>query len=119
MFMFEVCVLVVMSCVVFFLMIRRPPRSTRTDTLFPYTTLFRSIFLLILIVVLGDYVRQIPMAALVAVMIFVSVKTFKWSSLQDLLTHPKNSSLVMLATVVVVVTTHDLAKGVQIGRAHV
>src|SRR3546814_6988997 len=67
MFMFEVCVLVVMSCVVFFLMIRRPPRSTRTDTLFPYTTLFRSIFLLILIVVLGDYVRQIPMAALVAI----------------------------------------------------
>src|SRR3546814_1383602 len=33
------------SCVfcVFFLMIRRPPRSTRTDTLFPYTTLFRSV----------------------------------------------------------------------------
>src|SRR3546814_3178306 len=31
------------SCYVFFLMIRRPPRSTRTDTLFPYTTLFRSV----------------------------------------------------------------------------
>src|SRR3546814_12959716 len=55
------------------------------------------------------------MAALVAVMIFVSVKTFKWSSLQDLLTHPKSSSLVMLATVVVVVATHDLAKGVLTG----
>src|SRR3546814_5771508 len=32
------------NCVIFFLMIRRPPRSTRTDTLFPYTTLFRSLF---------------------------------------------------------------------------
>src|SRR3546814_13533257 len=31
-----------LCCVFFFLMIRRPPRSTRTDTLFPYTTLFRS-----------------------------------------------------------------------------
>src|SRR3546814_14660058 len=31
-----------MMCLIFFLMIRRPPRSTRTDTLFPYTTLFRS-----------------------------------------------------------------------------
>src|SRR3546814_12621231 len=37
--MFFICLL--FSCF-FFLMIRRPPRSTRTDTLFPYTTLFRS-----------------------------------------------------------------------------
>lgn len=73
------------------------------------------VFLLILIVVLGEYVRQIPMAALVAVMIFVSIKTFKWSSLRDLLTHPKSSSLVMLVTVIVVVATHDLAKGVLAG----
>src|SRR3546814_14184301 len=32
-----------LSLIVFFLMIRRPPRSTRTDPLFPYTTLFRSL----------------------------------------------------------------------------
>lgn len=73
------------------------------------------IFLLVLIVVLGDWVKQIPMPALVAVMIFVSIKTFKWDSLRALLTHPKSSSLVMLTTVVVVVATHDLAKGVLAG----
>src|SRR3546814_14117137 len=48
--------LLCISCVVFFLMIRRPPRSTRTDTLFPYTTLFRS--LAILRARAGDYVRD-------------------------------------------------------------
>ena len=72
-------------------------------------------FLLILIVALGDWVRQIPMAALVAVMIFVSVSTFSWVSLKNLLTHPKSSSLVMLSTVIVVVATHDLAMGVLTG----
>src|SRR3546814_11141732 len=35
-------ILLIVICYIFFLMIRRPPRSTRTDTLFPYTTLFRS-----------------------------------------------------------------------------
>lgn len=72
-------------------------------------------FLLFLILVLGDLVRQIPMAALVAVMIMVSIGTFSWASLRDLRTHPKSSSIVMLATVVVVVATHDLAKGVLVG----
>ncbi|WP_370154494.1 SulP family inorganic anion transporter [Ferrovibrio sp.] len=73
------------------------------------------IFLLILIVALGDWVKQIPMPALVAVMIFVSIKTFKWESLKSLVTHPKSSSIVMVATVIVVVATHDLAKGVLTG----
>lgn len=72
-------------------------------------------FLLFLILVLGDWVRQIPMAALVAVMIMVSIGTFSWSSLRNLRTHPKSSSIVMLATVIVVVATHDLAKGVLVG----
>ncbi len=72
-------------------------------------------FLLFLILVLGDWVRQIPMAALVAVMIMVSIGTFSWASLQNLRTHPKSSSLVMITTVVVVVVTHDLAKGVFVG----
>ena len=71
--------------------------------------------LLILVVFLGDWVSQIPMAALVAVMIMVSIGTFKWSSLRDLFTHPKTSSIVMVATVAVVVATHDLAQGVLVG----
>ena len=72
-------------------------------------------FLLFLIVVLGPLVAQIPMPALVAVMIMVSIGTFSWSSIRDLRAHPWHSSVVMLATVVVVVWTHDLAQGVLVG----
>lgn len=79
------------------------------------STLTAGSVLLILIVFLGEWVKQIPMAALVAVMIMVSIGTFKWSSLRDLTRHPKSSSIVMIATVVVVVATHDLAKGVLVG----
>lgn len=73
------------------------------------------VVLLILVVFLDEWVSQIPMAALVAVMIMVSIGTFKWSSLRELFTHPKTSSIVMVATVAVVVATHDLAKGVFVG----
>jgi len=73
------------------------------------------VFLLFLILVLGDIVRIIPMPALVAIMIMVSIGTFSWSSFADLLHHPRRSSIVMLATVVVVVATHNLALGVGIG----
>ncbi|MEX1019740.1 MAG: SulP family inorganic anion transporter [Litorilinea sp.] len=79
------------------------------------STLFSGIFLLFLILVLGDLVRQIPMAALVSVMIMVSIGTFSWSSIKNLTVHPKSSSLVMIVTVVVVVWTHDLAQGVLAG----
>jgi SulP family sulfate permease len=79
------------------------------------STLWAGVFLLFLIVVLGPYVAQIPMAALVAVMIMVSINTFQWGSLRTLLTHPKSSSVVMVGTVAVVVATHDLAKGVLFG----
>ena len=79
------------------------------------STLFAGLFLLFLILVLSDWVRQIPMAALVAVMIMVSVGTFNWGSLRSLVVHPKSSSFVMVSTVVVVVCTHDLAKGVLVG----
>lgn len=79
------------------------------------STLFAGSFLLFLILVLGEWVKQIPMAALVAVMIMVSIGTFDWASIKNLATHPKESSLVMLATVAVVVLTHDLAMGVFIG----
>lgn len=79
------------------------------------STLASGVILLIMIVFIGDWVKQIPMAALVAVMIMVSIGTFSWESLRNLTTHPKSSSVVMLATVVVVVATHDLAKGVFVG----
>lgn len=73
------------------------------------------VFLLFMVVVLGDRVAQIPMAALVAIMIMVSIGTFSWSSIKALRTHPKSSSVVMLATVVTVVLTHNLAIGVLMG----
>lgn len=71
--------------------------------------------LLVLVVFLGPWVKQIPMAALVAVMIMVSISTFSWRSLLNLRTHPRSSSVVMLATVAVVVFTHNLAIGVLVG----
>jgi sulfate permease, SulP family len=73
------------------------------------------VFLLFMILVLGDLVSQIPMAALVAIMIMVSIGTFSWSSIRNLRDHPRSSSIVMLATVVTVVITHNLAIGVLIG----
>lgn len=73
------------------------------------------VFLLFLIVVLGPWVKQIPMPALVAIMIMVSVGTFSWVSIRNLRTHPRSSSVVMLATVGGVVFTHNLAIGVLIG----
>lgn len=76
------------------------------------STLFAGAFLLFLIVVLGEWVKQIPMAALVAVMIMVSISTFNWASITNLRSHPLSSSVVMLATVV---TTGDLSLGVLTG----
>ncbi|MCC5954708.1 MAG: SulP family inorganic anion transporter [Natronohydrobacter sp.] len=73
------------------------------------------VFLLILVVGLGDLVSIIPMPALVAIMIMVSVGTFSWSSISNLRTHPRSSSVVMLATVATVVYTHNLAIGVLVG----
>jgi SulP family sulfate permease len=73
------------------------------------------VFLLILVVALGDLVRVIPMPALVAIMIMVSIGTFSWSSIKALGTHPASSSAVMLATVATVVYTHNLAIGVLAG----
>ncbi|MFT8589997.1 MAG: SulP family inorganic anion transporter [Acetobacter orientalis] len=72
-------------------------------------------FLLLLLVVLHKFVAQVPVAALVAIMIMVSVSTFSWSSLRELVRHPRLSSTVMLVTVTVVVLTHDLAAGVGCG----
>ena len=79
------------------------------------STLTAGVCLLLLVVFLGDWVAQIPMAALVAVMIMVSIGTFSWESLHNLKKHPKSTSLVMITTVVVVVATHNLAYGVFVG----
>lgn len=79
------------------------------------STLAAGVFLLFLMLVLGDWVSRIPMAALVAVMIMVAIGTFSWSSITQLRTHPWTANVVMLATVIVVVITHDLAQGVLVG----
>ncbi len=79
------------------------------------STFVAGVFLLLMVVFLGDWVSQIPMAALVAVMIMVSIGTFNWSSLTNLRDNPRSSSFVMIATVLVTVATHDLAKGVLTG----
>jgi SulP family sulfate permease len=72
-------------------------------------------FLMFLIVVLSDVVVKIPMAALVAVMIMVSIGTFDWSSLKGLGKSPLTDSIVMVVTVITVVLTDDLSKGVFAG----
>jgi SulP family sulfate permease len=79
------------------------------------STFVAGTFLLFLIVVLGPLVAVIPMAALVAVMIMVSIGTFSWRSIRDIRHHPWQSSAVMLVTVVITVWTHDLARGVLAG----
>ena len=77
--------------------------------------LVAGVVLLLMVVFAGPWVAMIPMAALVAVMIMVSIGTFSWSSITNLRVHPKSSSMVMIGTVLVTVFTHDLAKGVLTG----
>ena len=79
------------------------------------SALVAGVALLVLVVFGGPWVKQIPMAALVAVMIMVSIGTFSWSSIRNLRTYPRTSSIVMIGTVLVTVFTHDLAKGVITG----
>ncbi|NKB38376.1 MAG: STAS domain-containing protein [Gammaproteobacteria bacterium] len=79
------------------------------------STLLAGSFLLIMVVFIGDWISRIPMAALVAVMIMVSIGTFSWGSIRDLKHHPLSSNLVMIMTVLVVVWTHNLALGVFVG----
>ncbi|MBL4832960.1 MAG: SulP family inorganic anion transporter [Pseudomonas sp.] len=71
--------------------------------------------LLVMVVFLGDYLSLIPMAALVAVMIMVSIGTFSWDSIRNLKKHPLSTNIVMVSTVAVVVATHNLAYGVFVG----
>eukprot|EP00163_Fabomonas_tropica_P010674 TRINITY_DN2089_c0_g6_i1.p1 TRINITY_DN2089_c0_g6~~TRINITY_DN2089_c0_g6_i1.p1 ORF type:complete len:496 (-),score=88.22 TRINITY_DN2089_c0_g6_i1:992-2479(-) len=79
------------------------------------STFTAGIFLLIMVLVLDKILVQIPMAALVAVMIMVSIGTFSWDSIINLKNHPLSTNVVMLVTVIVVVATHNLAFGVFAG----
>lgn len=79
------------------------------------STFVAGLFLLIMVVFLDKWIGQIPMAALVAVMIMVSIGTFSWDSIVNLKKHPISTNVVMLTTVLVVVATHNLALGVLVG----
>ncbi|GGC73504.1 putative sulfate transporter YbaR [Thalassobacillus devorans] len=79
------------------------------------STLVAGVFLMLLIIVFQNVLVQIPMAVLVGVMIMVSIGTFDWSSLTKLHVMPKTDAAVMIVTVVTVVKTHDLSKGVLAG----
>lgn len=79
------------------------------------STLVAGTFLMFLIIVLGDLVIQIPMPVLVGIMIMVSIGTFNWSSFSYIRKAPKSDAAVMLTTVILVVATHDLSKGVIAG----
>ncbi|WP_128891867.1 SulP family inorganic anion transporter [Erythrobacter sp. HKB08] len=79
------------------------------------SSLTAGVTLLILLAALGPLVGQIPMPALVAIMIMVSIGTFSWNSIPNIGKHPWQSSVVMVTTVVVVVATHNLALGVLAG----
>ncbi len=73
------------------------------------------VFLLIMVVFISDWLKAIPMAALVAVMIMVAIGTFNWDSLRNIRQYPLSSNIVMIVTVIVVVATHNLAYGVLVG----
>ncbi|WP_333837261.1 SulP family inorganic anion transporter [Novosphingobium sp.] len=79
------------------------------------STFVAGLFLLVVMVPLRPWVAQVPVAALVAIMIMVSISTFSWGSIRDLARHPKVSGAVMVVTVVVTVATHDLSAGVAVG----
>ncbi len=79
------------------------------------STLLAGVLLLLMVVFMSDIIKIIPMAALVAVMIMVSIGTFDWSSIKKLKTLPLSTNIVMLATVAVTVGTHNLALGVVTG----
>jgi SulP family sulfate permease len=81
------------------------------------STLCAGVLLLFFILVLGNWVRLIPMASLVAVMIMVSIGTFSWSSLMNVHRIPRSETAVMMTTVFMTVLTHNLAIGVIVGVA--
>lgn len=81
------------------------------------STLISGLFLLFLIIVLGDVVAMIPMAALVGVMIMVAISTFEWHSIKQMTKLNFSCNLEMVATMAIVILTHNLALGVLAGIA--
>ncbi|WP_067725112.1 SulP family inorganic anion transporter [Oceanobacillus damuensis] len=79
------------------------------------SSLLAGIFLMLLIVILGDIVVQIPMAALAGIMIMVAISTFDWNSIRTIHLVPRSDAAVMIVTVLTVVLTHNLAIGVFTG----
>jgi SulP family sulfate permease len=79
------------------------------------STFVAGVFLLFFILVLGTWVKQMPMAALVAVMIMVSIGTFSWASLKTISRTPRSETAVMITTVLITVLTHNLAIGAIAG----
>ena len=79
------------------------------------STLVAGIFLLCLVVFLKDWLAYIPMAALVAIMVMVSFTTFQWQAIKNFKQHPLSFNVVMIAVVIVVIATHNLALGVLVG----
>ncbi|MGB3310616.1 MAG: SulP family inorganic anion transporter [Nodosilinea sp.] len=81
------------------------------------STFSAGVFLLFFMLALGSWVERIPMAALVAVMIMVSIGTFNWSSLVHIRKVPRSESVAMVTTVLITVFSHNLALGVVVGVA--
>ena len=79
------------------------------------STLVAGVFLLCLVVFFKDWLTYIPMAALVAIMVMVALTTFNWDSVKNFSKHPKQSNIVMLSVVAIVLATHNLALGVLVG----
>jgi MFS superfamily sulfate permease-like transporter len=79
------------------------------------SALVTGVFLMVLILLLNDFLVQIPMAALVGVMFMVSIRTFDWSYLKSMPKTPLTDTIVMIVTVVTVLFTHDLSKCVLVG----
>ena len=79
------------------------------------STLVAGVFLLCLVVFLKDWLAYVPMAALVAIMVMVSFTTFQWNSVKQFSKHPMSFNVVMIAVVIVVLATHNLALGVLVG----
>ena len=79
------------------------------------STLVAGVFLLCLVVFLKDWLAYIPMAALVAIMIMVAFTTFQWGAIKQFSKHPLEFNTVMIAVIIVVLVTHNLALGVFVG----
>ena len=79
------------------------------------STLVAGVFLRCLVVFFKDWLAYIPMAALVAIMVMVAFTTFNWDSVKNFSKHPKQSNIVMLSVVAIVLATHNLALGVLVG----